>query len=291
MKSSELTRGVGIVGAILLKFGGGTSVAANAGAPTNGTSGTFAGTSLAYPSALLIDTTNKALYQNTNTKLSPTWSKIASAGVLAPELAQDNVTAGTTQTQAGATALTGQVVRVGTVATAGDGVRLPTSVAGLIVTLVNDGANPMKVYGAGTDTINSIATATGLYQGTGTTAMYSCTVAGNWKVSISALQGTIPVALAGDVAILPDAPQSYRITKGSAAADTIAAPASQSDGQLITIVSETAFAHVITATGLFLTGGAAVNTATFLANAGASLTLMVRGGKLIVVQAEAVTFA
>ena len=47
------------------------------GSPTNGTNGTFAG--VAGPGALLL-TTEPALYQNTNTKASPTWSVIESLG-------------------------------------------------------------------------------------------------------------------------------------------------------------------------------------------------------------------
>lgn len=50
------------------------AIVTNAGAPTNGTSGTFAGQ--AGPGCLLIDTTNAILYINTNTKLSPTWTKV-----------------------------------------------------------------------------------------------------------------------------------------------------------------------------------------------------------------------
>jgi hypothetical protein len=46
----------------------------NAGAPTNGTSGTFAG--IAMKGALLVDTTNAILYINTNTQASPTWTKV-----------------------------------------------------------------------------------------------------------------------------------------------------------------------------------------------------------------------
>ena len=42
----------------------------NAGAPTSGGSGTYKG--FAAPGALLIDTTNLKLYQNTNTLASPT---------------------------------------------------------------------------------------------------------------------------------------------------------------------------------------------------------------------------
>jgi len=48
----------------------------NAGAPTSGSSGT--GANLCGPGSLLIDTTNKNLYINTNTLASPTWTKIAS---------------------------------------------------------------------------------------------------------------------------------------------------------------------------------------------------------------------
>lgn len=52
----------GVMGALCLQ---------NAGAPTNGGAGTFAG--LAKPGWLLIDTTNGKIYQNRNTQASPTW--------------------------------------------------------------------------------------------------------------------------------------------------------------------------------------------------------------------------
>lgn len=51
----------------------------NAGTPTDGTSGTYAGS--ADPGDILIDTTNTKLYVNTNTAASPTWSQIVTAGV------------------------------------------------------------------------------------------------------------------------------------------------------------------------------------------------------------------
>lgn len=47
-----------------------------AGTPANGT--TYA--NQAEPGDLCIDTTNKKLYQNTNTKASPTWTERAAAG-------------------------------------------------------------------------------------------------------------------------------------------------------------------------------------------------------------------
>jgi hypothetical protein len=49
-------------------------VLVNAGAPTSGTSGTAV--NLAGPGCLLVDTTNAFLYINTNTKASPTWTKV-----------------------------------------------------------------------------------------------------------------------------------------------------------------------------------------------------------------------
>ncbi len=49
----------------------------NAGVPTDGTSGTLVG--IAEPGSLLIDTTNKTLYQNSNTKASPTWTIFTTA--------------------------------------------------------------------------------------------------------------------------------------------------------------------------------------------------------------------
>lgn len=49
-------------------------IGTNAGAPTSGTSGTFAG--VAGPGSLLIDTTNTKLYINTNTQASPTWTVV-----------------------------------------------------------------------------------------------------------------------------------------------------------------------------------------------------------------------
>jgi hypothetical protein len=163
----------------------------NAGAPTNGTSGTFA--TKAGKGCLLIDVTNGNFYQNTNTKASPTWTLIASGtsgGFVqyAPfantslfyELAQTGITAGSTQTQAGATAITGQTAQITTVTTAGDGVKLPASAGGLEVLVVNKGANPVRVYGTGADTIDDQTNTVGVLQMAGSAVIYVCAVAGNW---------------------------------------------------------------------------------------------------------------
>lgn len=82
--------------------------------------------------------------------------------------------------QANATPLTKQLNRVAIVATPGDSVLLPAAVAGMTISIVNDAANPMQVIGAGTDTINGVAAATGVAQMQKSIVYYSCTVAGAW---------------------------------------------------------------------------------------------------------------
>lgn len=73
---NEVTRGLLSGFAAFFKSGGGFSISGNAGAPSSGTSGTFVNTYRANPGSLLVDTTNKILYINTNTKASPTWTKV-----------------------------------------------------------------------------------------------------------------------------------------------------------------------------------------------------------------------
>src|SRR5260370_235555 len=82
--------------------------------------------------------------------------------------------------QANALQLTALVSRVGTVATSGDSVKLPPSAPGVICVVNNHGANPMQVYGQGTDTIDDVATATGVSQMQGSVVIYTCYTAGAW---------------------------------------------------------------------------------------------------------------
>jgi hypothetical protein len=194
--------------------------------------------------------------------------------------------------QGSATAMTAMINRVTTVVTSGDSVKLPPAVVGAMITLINRGANPMQVFGAGTDTINSIATATGISQGVQTSAVYICAVAGNWEVPITALVSTFPVALTTNGAIPPHTPHTYVITKAGVYAGTLAAPtAGTDDGIELTITSNTANAHTITATGLFQCGTAAINVATFAAQPGAGLTLLAYQGKWNVICSVGITFS
>lgn len=193
--------------------------------------------------------------------------------------------------QTNALALSASLNVVTTVAAAGDSVRLPISAPGLEITIRNDGANALQVFGAGTDTINGIATGTGVAQAPGSVATYVCSVAGNWDVDISSLTSGQPQAIAASGAVAPHAAGTYVITKAGVAALTLAAPtATADDGNVIVITSNTAFAHTLTATGLLQTGSASVNLATFAAFAGAGLTLMAYQGKWNVLASVGVTF-
>ena len=101
--------------------------------------------------------------------------------------ATDGITAHAGGGQTNAVLLTSMVNRVSTVATAADSVKLPVSAAGLVVQLVNGAAsNSMQVFGSGTDTINDVATATGVAQAAGVSATYFCPVAGKWYRVLSA---------------------------------------------------------------------------------------------------------
>jgi hypothetical protein len=99
---------------------------------------------------------------------------------LLTEFAANSITAHSGGTQALGTALTAQLNRVSTVANPADSILLPASVPGLAITVVNNGANAMQVFGAGTDTINGIATAVGVSQMVNSIVIYNCTVAGAW---------------------------------------------------------------------------------------------------------------
>lgn len=109
-------------------------------------------------------------------------------------VALNNIVAGITAHagggQASAVALAGLVNSVDTVATAADSVALPApTVKGQAVVVLNNTANSMQVFGSGTDTINGVATATGVAQAAGKSAVYialSTGTAANWLRLLSA---------------------------------------------------------------------------------------------------------
>lgn len=73
-----------------------------------------------------------------------------------------------------------EMTRVTTVATAGDSVMLPPAQPGLGLIVVNHGANTMQVFGQPGDTINDVATATGVPQMANSWVFFGCFTAGAW---------------------------------------------------------------------------------------------------------------
>jgi hypothetical protein len=80
------------------------------------------------------------------------------------------------------------------------------------------------------------------------------------------------------------------INKAGVAVMTLAAPNKAQNGLRLSVKSNTAFAHTVTATGLFKTGAATVNLATFAAFAGAGFEVMAQDGLWIVMASVGVTF-
>ena len=77
----------------------------------------------------------------------------------------DDITAQADGTKANATVLTSAINRLSTVAGAADSVLLPAvseKDIGIEVEIINDGASSAQVFGQGTDTIDAVATATGV---------------------------------------------------------------------------------------------------------------------------------
>lgn len=87
---------------------------------------------------------------------------------------QNNITAQADGTKANATQLTAVKCRVATSAGAADSVKLPPGYPGLEVTIYNAGASSIQVFGSGLDTINAVATETGVTQNNGVSAIYTC---------------------------------------------------------------------------------------------------------------------
>jgi len=105
------------------------------------------------------------------------------------------IAAGTTRTQAGATQITADIttVNTSTAATAGtnfgDGVLLPQIGSGTDkVFLINNTANPIQVYGYGSDTVNGVAAATGVAMPANSSATFIEAAPGAWQCLLDSPQ-------------------------------------------------------------------------------------------------------
>lgn len=96
------------------------------------------------------------------------------------ESSVDSITAYAAGGQSGATQLTSELNRITTAASAGASVLLPVSAAGLSISVENAGANPIQVFGSGTDTVNGTAAASGVSQMPNSVVLYFCYAAGSW---------------------------------------------------------------------------------------------------------------
>jgi hypothetical protein len=99
---------------------------------------------------------------------------------------ETGITATAGGTKAAARVLTAAINVIATCATGADSVLLPAALAGLCIFVTNRGAASAQVFGAGTDTIDDVATGTGVAQANGKSAVYTCTQDGKWYRVLSA---------------------------------------------------------------------------------------------------------
>jgi hypothetical protein len=74
---------------------------------------------------------------------------------------------------------TGAMVNRFTSVPLGTGCLLPPAVAGLVITVINSGANPLQIYGGG-DTINGISGVAGVPMMVNSAATFYCATTGAW---------------------------------------------------------------------------------------------------------------
>lgn len=88
--------------------------------------------------------------------------------------------AGGTQAAALALSATKTIHHVTVCATNADSVKLPAATAGAVHFVKNSGAATLQVFGASTETIDDVASATGIAMLTGTGAWFVCVTTGKW---------------------------------------------------------------------------------------------------------------
>ena len=96
------------------------------------------------------------------------------------ESTTDSIVAHAGGGQTNATPLVSMTNRITVAASVGDSVRLPASQPGLEIMVINHGANAVQVYGTSTDTINDVATGTGVSQMANSIVIYTAASTGAW---------------------------------------------------------------------------------------------------------------
>lgn len=138
-----------------------------------------------------------------------------------------SITAGTTQTQAGATVLAATFNEVTTVTTDNDGVALPSAAAGSHVYIKNSGAKVLKIYPANgaSDTINGLAADAAIFLAAGQSIELWALSATAWQsitATLTKTYKTVAINTTG-TATAAQVAGGY-ITSTSAAAVTITLP-------------------------------------------------------------------
>ena len=207
--------------------------------------------------ALYIPTSPNALAPGLLTKGTPggggisNFSSIMLTGLMY-ESGADSIVAHSGGGQASATQLTAELNRVITVANPGDSVKLPASAPGLTIIVTNHGLNPMQVFGLGADTIDDIATASGVSQMQSSSVIFSCYTAGAWYTNglasgfvrgvplslqtFSAVDGLVAHSGGGQASATPFTTMMNRIATCAIAGDSTLLPAS-SPGMNITVTN------------------------------------------------------
>jgi len=98
----------------------------------------------------------------------------------------DSITAHAGGGQQAASPLTGLLNRVTVVATIGDSVTLPASIAGADIVVVNAAANSMNVFPNTGEQINALGANAAFAVAGGKTATLYCVTAGQWHALLSA---------------------------------------------------------------------------------------------------------
>lgn len=189
------------------------------------------------------------------------------------EQASNAVTAFATGGQTSATQLTSNINRISVCATAGDSVKLPLAAAGSTVIVINDGAAAAQVFGKTTDTINSIATATGVTLPAGAVAIFFATTTINWRATVisppvitntaisTAGAGTLSAAgIVGRLITRSGASAAYSDATDTAVAIVAAIPVVKAGMSFFFEVKNTVnFAETLTAAaGITLTGNVVI---------------------------------
>jgi hypothetical protein len=182
---------------------------------------------------------------------------------------ENNIVANPGGGQANAYQLTKQNNRITTVATSGDSVKLPIATPGAEVILINHGANSAQVFGVGTDTINDVASGTGVPMMQMSAVLFLCFSAGAWYTeglangftagfqTFSSQDNLVAHAGGGQALATPLTAMQNFLGTVTTAADSVLLPPAK-PGMQIDVINKTAnAAATFPSTGETINGGAA----------------------------------